>query len=114
MFKILFEKNYSTHNVAILCMNTSTCMRRNTAVTFLGHTATKFLLKYKLFNFIRSSEKYGDLDVDIEYGKKESRSDDAKVISFKKFLDTYKDDDIYMVQDVKPSMKGGISHLFPE
>ncbi|KAI0242747.1 hypothetical protein LSAT2_011403 [Lamellibrachia satsuma] len=58
-------------------------------------------------------EKYGDLDVDIEYGKKESRSDDAKAISFKKFLDTYKDDDIYMVQNVKPSMKGDLSMLKP-
>ena len=33
MFQILFEKNYNTHKVAILCMNAS-CMQRNAAVNY--------------------------------------------------------------------------------
>jgi len=65
----------------------------------------KITLKYKLF-FILSSEKYGDLTIDIEHGKKEDRSHDMNAVPFRKFLDSYKENDVYMVQNIQDPMKG--------
>ncbi|KAI0221585.1 hypothetical protein LSAT2_027102 [Lamellibrachia satsuma] len=80
-------------------------------VLFRG--AAKGIPAFKLWTDKYLAEKYGDIDIDVEHGKKELRADDTRVLSFRKFLDTYKDDDIYMVQNVKPSMKGDLSMLKP-
>ena len=74
------------------------------------HNNNKVTLKCKLF-FILSSEKYGDLTMDIESGKKEDRSLAMNKVPFRKFLDSYKEDDVYMVQDIKDPMKGGTIHV---
>ena len=58
------------------------------------------------FYFLRCSEKYGELMVDVEAGKKENRSLDMKKVSLAKFLDVYKQSEIYLVQDIPPAMKG--------
>ena len=60
----------------------------------------------KITFFISSSEKYGDLMMDVESGKKEDRSHAMKNVPFRKFLDTYKEADVYMVQDIQDPMKG--------
>ena len=54
MFKILFEKNYNIHDVAILHMNAScTCTQRNTAVIMIGEGfVSKIHCHFRLsFNF---------------------------------------------------------------
>ena len=44
--------------------------------------------------------------VDVEAGKKENRSLSMKQISLAKFLQVYKQSEVYLVQDVQPAMKG--------
>lgn len=50
-------------------------------------------------NFRRT---YGDWMVDVEEGKKENRSFGLQSMRFAKFLDTYKSEEIYLVEDILP------------
>ncbi|XP_067667198.1 bifunctional peptidase and (3S)-lysyl hydroxylase Jmjd7-like [Haliotis asinina] len=50
--------------------------------------------------------KYGDIEVVFEAGKKETRNGDADSKKLREFLDIYKDQDIYLVEDLKKDMFG--------
>lgn len=56
------------------------------------------------FCFVR--EKYGSESVDVESGKKENREWNMLSISMADFLNRYKTEDIYMVNDVSQNMAG--------
>ncbi|GAB1603696.1 lysine-specific demethylase JMJ30-like [Argonauta hians] len=54
-------------------------------------------------------DKYGNLHVRVEQDKKEDRSLKPKHYNFKKFLESYVTDNIYMVQSVPNEMKGEVT-----
>ena len=67
------------------------------------------------------NEEYGDLTVEVEYGKKENRSDPQAVVTLRHFLSQYNSTDMYSVSDVANQMlrdlnllecmrEGGFSH----
>ena len=64
------------------------------------------MVTLKCLDFLLCSEKYGKMMVDVEAGKKENRSLSMKQISLAKFLQVYKQSEVYLVQDVQPAMKG--------
>lgn len=51
-------------------------------------------------------EHYGELQVDVEEGKKENRSLSMWRWSFKNFLETYQKEDVYMVHSLEEKMRG--------
>ena len=52
------------------------------------------------------SSKYGNLNVDVEEGKKENRSKELFSMPFSKFLKTYNESDVYLVQSLPKIMRG--------
>ncbi|CAK8680367.1 unnamed protein product [Clavelina lepadiformis] len=48
-------------------------------------------------------EKYGEWFIEVEEGKKENRSWGTEQMTFAEFLDRYKTEDIYLVQDILPT-----------
>lgn len=67
---------------------------------------------FKLWNDEYLKEKFGHIKVDIEEGKKENRSLGMWQWPFKKFLERYKEEDIYMVHSLPKQMRGDL-RLFP-
>ncbi|XP_066271363.1 bifunctional peptidase and (3S)-lysyl hydroxylase Jmjd7-like [Branchiostoma lanceolatum] len=68
--------------------------------------AAKKTAAFKLWTDEYLSAQYGDVKVDVEEGKKENRSWPAYVLSFREFLSTYKNRDIYLVESIEPPMRG--------
>lgn len=65
-----------------------------------------------LFNY---RSKYGHLQVDVEQGKKENRSNYLWTMKLEEFLSKYNDSDIYLVNSLPREMMGlstfiGLSH----
>ena len=61
------------------------------------------------------SEHFGHLKADVEEGKKENRSLAMWTWTFKKFLEKYQKEDIYMVHSLEKPMRGvhlSIVYLF--
>ena len=51
-------------------------------------------------------DNFGELIVEVEYGKKENRTEFADEFTLSDFLDEYGNQDIYMVQDAFEEMYG--------
>ena len=56
--------------------------------------------------FLTCREKYGDLKVSCEDGKKETREANVLEMTLKEFLEVYESQQMYMVQHVHEEMKG--------
>ena len=55
---------------------------------------------------IIDSEKFGKIKVLVEEGKKENRSKGNFYTSIRKFIKTYKTEDLYVVHTIPPVMRG--------
>ncbi|XP_014661936.1 PREDICTED: jmjC domain-containing protein 7-like isoform X2 [Priapulus caudatus] len=53
----------------------------------------------------------GALEVEVEEGKKEDRSLNVYVMTLKQFLDNYLDEDLYLVESLKPQLHGDFGLL---
>lgn len=63
---------------------------------------------YSLWTDDYLSSKYGNLNVDVEEGKKENRSKELFSMPFSKFLKTYNESDVYLVQSLPKIMRDDI------
>lgn len=75
---------------------------------FLIKNHAKDMPAFKFWNdeYIRS--KYGHLQVDVEQGKKENRSNYLWTMKLEEFLSKYNDSDIYLVNSLPREMMGDI------
>lgn len=73
---------------------------------FIIKGGAKKLPAFKLWNDEFLKSKYGYLNVTVEMGKKEDRSQNILTPTLSTFLDMYKNNDIYMVNDVHYDMMG--------
>jgi len=74
--------------------------------------AAKQMAAYKLWTDEYLMERFGDVVVDVEEGKKENRSLAMWNWKFKDFLNTYKTSDVYMVHSLPKQMRNDL-RLFP-
>ncbi|XP_057300540.1 bifunctional peptidase and arginyl-hydroxylase JMJD5-like [Hydractinia symbiolongicarpus] len=79
-------------------------------IVFKG--AAKNMPAFKKWNDEYLKEHFGELQVDVEEGKKENRSLSMWRWPFKKFLETYQKEDVYMVHSLEEKMRGDL-RLFP-
>ncbi|KAI8507973.1 hypothetical protein Bbelb_142130 [Branchiostoma belcheri] len=68
--------------------------------------AAKEMAAFKLWTDEYLSKNYGDMTVFVEEGKKENRSWPSYDVPFREFLSTYKSSDIYLVESIKPALRG--------
>ncbi|XP_035668201.1 bifunctional peptidase and arginyl-hydroxylase JMJD5-like isoform X1 [Branchiostoma floridae] len=68
--------------------------------------AAKETAAFKLWTDEYLSAQYGDLEVEVEEGKKENRTWPAYSMPFREFLSTYKSKDIYLVESIEPELRG--------
>ena len=70
-----------------------------------------FVFAFISFSKFRST--YGDIEVDVEEGKKENRSQGVWSMRLADYIDLYEKKDVYMVHSVPPKMAGKFKGVLP-
>ncbi|KAK2159673.1 hypothetical protein LSH36_148g02021 [Paralvinella palmiformis] len=73
-------------------------VQQNEPVVFKG--AANHIPAFKLWTDTYLNEKYGHIRVSAEQGKKENRSEKSFLLPLSEFLQVYRTEDVYMVQDL--------------
>ena len=66
---------------------------------------TTFIVRFQgILLFMLDREQYGDVNVRVDYGKKENRAKSADHMALEEFLKTYNDSDHYLVDSLPEEM----------
>lgn len=103
---VLYSINIATHYIVILHYRTSLLIQFQNNKWERKEKSCSRLCGFIMVTFCFVREKYGSESVDVESGKKENRKWNMLSISMADFLNRYKTEDIYMVNDVSPKMAG--------
>ena len=63
------------------------------------------LIHFYFVSFINTSEKYGDIEVNVDYGKKENRERPADIMILREFLEIYNKTDRYLVDSLPDALQ---------